>query len=101
MNFVKSLALLVLVIALVPETSSNNTNFEAIGRATDNFIRNIINRKLSFFNAIINGKKRASNAVHRRIVRPIAQVKRRKLSAISGVLNSKTDILSRYIDRTA
>ena len=185
MNVVRSLTLLVLVIALVPETSST-TNFETIGRALDRpfetigrakdtVIRNVIKGKLALAGAlhhnvlkpVINGKKRVLNAIitgkksvvkaiyngkksaanfvingkksvakavingkksvakavingtksaakavingkksvakglHRYILRPIAQVKRLKLSGISDVLNTKTDILTRYIDRHA
>merc|ERR1711902_219983 len=174
MNVVRSLTLLVLVIALVPETSST-TNFEkigraldrpfeTIGRAKDTVIRNVIKGKLALAGAlhhnvlkpVINGKKRVLNAIitgkksvakaiyngkksaanfvingkksvakavingtksvakavingkksvakgiHRYILRPIAQAKRLKLSGISDVLNAKTDILTRYIDRHA
>merc|ERR1719270_2260503 len=96
MNVVRSLTLLVLVIALVPETSST-TNFEKIGRALDRPFETIGRAKDTVIRNVIKGKLALGGALHRHVLKPIITGKKSvakaiyngKKSAANFVINGK------------
>merc|ERR1719270_882244 len=81
MNVVRSLTLLVLVIALVPETSST-TNFETIGRALDRPFETIGRAKDTVIRNVIKGKLALAGALHRNVLRPVINGKKSVLNAV-------------------
>merc|ERR1719422_635478 len=109
MNVVRSLTLLVLVIALVPETSST-TNFETIGRALDRPFETIGRAKDTVIRNVIKGKLALAGALHHNVSKPVINGKKSVAKAVingtksvaKAVINGKKSVakgLHRYILR--
>merc|ERR1712154_310018 len=126
MSLARSLTLLVVVIALVPQSSplpQPSISFAALGQQKDNLIRSIggikkqllapvigikkgvIGAKSNILRPIFDIKKNLFNTklgVFRGlfdakiVLRPVAGIKRAKLQAVRGLLDSKINKLSSF-----
>merc|ERR1712079_533710 len=102
MSLARSLTLLVVMIALVPQSSplpQPSISFAALGQQKDNLIRsiggikkNLLNTKLGLFRGLFDAKLGLAKTV----LRPVAGIKRAKLQAVRGLLDSKINKLSSF-----